>query len=247
MIPVAALLAPLILYAQPPGVPASPWSAGVFAAYDSQPYRGAGEEWRAYPFISYRGERFQWYGPSVRYALFQGEAWTLSVHAGVQFPPYEEDDSDALEGMGDRSTTVVGGLNLETRLRGPWELRLSLDGELFGAYDGLQASAALARSIGSPRAPLSGSLAAGVLAQDEKWTAYHVGVPEGKARTDRPAHHPDAGLHPFAAGRVLWRVRGDWTAMLMVRMEFLDDSWRDSPLVADDTRTTGLLTVGYSF
>lgn len=246
------LLLPLLLMTRVHGRPPesarpAPWSAGLFTMHDSQPYRGVGEEVRVFPFVSYRGERLRWYGPYLQYTFLKRSAWSLSAHAGVQFPAYEEDDSEMLNGLGDRSTTLIAGLDAELSLSRRWKGALSFDTEAFGAYAGVQATAAISRSFGSPRQPISGGIDAGVLAQNKEWTRYHVGVPEDKQRPDRPAYSPDASLHPFVSGRVLHRVRGNWSCMLMLRAEFLDDTWRDSPLVADEMRYTSLLTLSYSF
>jgi len=235
------------LRAQPPQQTPPPWSAGLFVSHDSQPYRGAGGDTRVLPFVSYRGERLQWFGPLLRYRLAHGRAGSLALHSRVQFAPYEEDDAPILEDLGDRSTTALGGFDAELQLNRAWSGVFSLEMEMFGAHDGVETSAALERRLGHPGMPLFGAIGGGIRFQDENWNQNSVGVPADKARPGRPAYDPGASTHPFVYARVLYRPAPRYTLQLFLRATFLDDTWTDSPLIGDEVRTGGFLTAGYSF
>lgn len=232
--------------ARPPQMP-PPWSAGIFVATDSQPYRGAGGQSRILPFLSYRSARLDWYGPFLRARVAEAGPLILQARGQWDFGAYEASDAPILEGLGNRRDTLLLGAGVETRFPGPWQLHLSLDRDVLGRHEGTEALAGLRRRIGSPRAPLSGSLSAGLRWQDRRWTEDRVGVPESKAREDRPAYDPGSSLHPFVGGLVLYRISPRWATTLGVRYEWLDDTWRDSPLVSDRGRLTSMLTLSASF
>lgn len=236
------------LIAQPPSAQKpSPWSAGIFVFTDSQPYEGSGRSVRAYPSVSYRGERLQWNGPLLQYDFLKHENWRLGAHTMIQFAPYQEDDAPVLEGMGDRSDTLLAGFDWAYNPLPAWTLLASLDAEVLGAYDGIQGTLGLRYSMGKPWDRVSGSLGAGLLFQDQNWTSYYVGVPLEKATPERPAHETSESFHPYVAAQVLVRIHGPWSWFTLVRTEFLDQTWRDSPLIADDYRLVAFTAINYSF
>lgn len=225
----------------------SPWSAGIFAAFDSQPYKGSGRSVRVYPSVSYRGDKLKWHGPLLQYSLIKEDTWNVSAHTLIQFAPYKENDASILVGMGDRSDTLLAGIDWTYRPL-PFLLVLaSLDAEAFGAYDGLQATLGLQHMIGRPWNRFSGSLGAGVLLQDQNWTQYFVGVPTDKATPSRPSHTPGDSFHPYISAQFLIRMTLNWSWFALSRVEFLDETWRDSPLIADDYRLVLYTALNYSF
>lgn len=233
---------------QPPGAERpSPWAAGIFVLSDSQPYKGAGRSVRILPSVTYRGERLQWNGPLVQYHLFKGDKSTFSVNGVVQFAPYEQDDAPILEGMGDRSTTFLAGVDWTYRPIPSLTILASLDAEVLGAYNGAQAIAGFRYSIGKPWQRVSGSLGAGLLLQDQKWTRYFVGVPLEKATPERPEYSPGDSLHYYTTAQLLIRIYGPWSLFTLARLEFLDETWRDSPLIADEYRLMVFSALNYSF
>jgi len=231
----------------PGGAPPPPWSVGLFAATDSQPYQDADGQARILPFISHRGRQVEWYGPFLRYRPFPLDPLGFRLRAQWDFGAYEEKDSPVLQGMGNRRDTLLLGLSVEHVLHGRWSAQLSADRDVLGRHDGAEAVLGLTRRFGSPFAPLSASLSAGLRYQDRKWTADRVGVPAAKAREDRPAYEPGSSLHPYLGTMLLYRFREHWLASAGLRYEWLDDSWRDSPLVADRGRLTSIWTLSRSF
>lgn len=214
---------------------------------DSQPYAGASRAVRVYPSVNYRGERLQWNGPLLQYDFLIQENWRLGIHSVLQFSPYDETDAPILKGMGDRSDTVLAGIDWRYDPFPGWSVLSSLDAEIFGAYDGFQATFGIRRMLGKPWQRVSGSLGAGVLVQDQNWTRYFVGVPMAKATNDRPAYAPSESFHPYIAGQLLVQVYKNWSWFTLVRTEFLDETWRDSPLIADDYRLMAFTALNYSF
>jgi outer membrane protein len=240
------------LSAQPPaGVRPSPWSVGVIAITDSQPYADAGGIVRVFPSVVYQGERLQVLGPLVRYQLYRNEWVSFSAIAAVEFSPYEEEDSPILNGLDEPDPTLIAGissrLSLSKLTRIPLSLVFSAEGDVLGEHNGLQATAGASYRLGTPRQPLSGAIGFGVLLQDENWTNYFVGVPLAKQTEERPAYDASSSVNPYLALRMMYRMNRNWSLMGLARLEWLDDSWSESPLVSDDTRTVTFVGLNYTF
>lgn len=243
----SATLTVFSLQAQPPEGPFRPWSAGGFVMTDSQPYRGADGNVRVLPFVSYQGRSVDWYGPFLRYRHAFGGNWTLSLRGSLDFGAYDEDDADILSGLGDRENTFLLGAGVEKRTGAAWSVSLHVDRDILGGHDGTEVVAGISRRIGHPRAPFSASVGGGMRFQDDRWTRDRVGVPEDKAREDRPAYAPGSSLHPYLSTMVLYRISDRWITTLGLRYEWLDDTWRDSPLVSAEGRLTSMFTLSRSF
>ncbi len=242
------LLLPHAFAQQPAGRPTPrPWSAGVFAFTDSQPYRGASGQTRVFPFISYRSERLQWFGPFLRVKAAEFGGWSLTARARADFGAYKEDDAEILQGLGDRKDTLLLGLGLRRSLLPGLDLSLHADREALGRHDGWESEIALSHPIGSPRDRLSGSLNFGLRHQDRAWTMDRTGVPEEKAREGRPAYQPGHSLHPFVGGQTLYKITDRWVATGILSVDRLDDAWTDSPLIQDTWTLRTVLTVAYTF
>lgn len=243
------ILLPLrVTLAQPPGASLPPpWSAGLFAVTDSQPYRGADGQARVLPFLSYRSRQVEWYGPFFRYRPFPQDPLGFRLRAQLDFGAYDESDAPILEGLGNRRDTLLLGAGVEKTLFPGWSAQLSVDRDVLGRHEGTEAVLGLTRRFGSPFAPFMASVSTGLRFQDRKWTADRVGVPADRAREDRPAYAPGESIHPYISSMVLYRIRENWQASVGLRYEWLDDSWRDSPLVSDRGRLSSMWTLSYSF
>ena len=229
----------------------SPWSVGVIVLTDSQPYTNADGIVRVFPSVVYRGEKLQVLGPLVRYKFYKNDWVTLNANAAVQFTPYEEGDSDILNGLDEPDPTLIGGVSARVSLRQldlpMLSLTFTAEGDLLGEHNGLQATAGAEYTFGKPWLPLSGGLGAGVLVQDENWTDYFVGVPVSKQTEDRAAYDASSSVNPYLTFRLMFRVTPSWSLMGIARLELLDPSYTDSPLVSDDTRTTTFVGLNYTF
>jgi len=234
--------------AQPPGgAPPPPWSAGLFAVTDSQPYQGADGQSRVLPFVSYRGRQVEWYGPFLRYRPFPGDPLGFRLRAQWDFGAFEEKDAPILKGLGDRRDTLLLGMSVEREISRHWSAQLSVDRDALGRHEGTEAVLGVNRRFGSPFAPFLSTLSAGLRYQDSKWTDERVGVPAAKATPGRPSYEADSSLHPYISAMVLYRFTERWQASVGLRYEWLDTSWRDSPLVSDRARLSSIWTLSYSF
>jgi outer membrane protein len=96
--------------------------AGVVA--QTSPYRGA-DSVRVLPIpaVTYIGERVQILGLVAQAGLVNWSNVRLAATARYRMGAYDEEDSDWLEGMGDRKDSLFGGLALQAPLA--WGVRMS--------------------------------------------------------------------------------------------------------------------------
>ena len=96
--------------------------AGVVA--QTSPYRGA-DSVRVLPIpaVTYIGERVQILGLVAQAGLVNWSRMRLAATARYRMGAYDEDDSEWLEGMGDRKDSLFGGLALQAPLA--WGVRMS--------------------------------------------------------------------------------------------------------------------------
>jgi len=251
--------APSTLYAQPqggpqggpPGGPPSPWSIGVLFTIDTQPYKNVSSKGRVLPSVSYRGERLSINGPLIQYRLFEADRLRVNVNAAYQFAPYEADDGRIFDGMDSPSGTMIAGFDMRYSLADilspRWSLVFTAESDTLGEHNGHQISAGAAYALGSPRSKLSGGLGFGLLYQDANWTNYFVKVPDNKAIEGRPAYSGSTSLNPYVSLRGMYIINRHWSILGIARLDVLDDSWTDSPLVEDSTRAQVFTALNYTF
>ena len=246
-----SFIAASFVLAQPSGIRPSPWSAGVFVMTDSQPYKDASGIVRVLPSVVYRGERLKVQGPLVQYLLYKNDWLELNGNAAFQFAPYEEDDSFVLIGLEEPDPTLLAGLDARIKLTdlfGPkWSVVITAEGDVLGEHSGTQLTAGISYALGHPRAPISGGIGAGVLFQDSNWVDYFVGVLVDKATETRPAYEGASAVNPYISLRGMWRFNRHWSVLGIARLDFIDEEWTDSPIIADDTRTQIFAALNYTF
>lgn len=219
---------------------------GVGAIAQSSPYRGADSaRVQAIPAITYVGERVQVLGPYAQAGVASWKGMRLAATARYRLGAYEEDDSDFLEGMGDRKDSLFCGLALQGKL--PAGIRASagyehdvLDrvGGGFGRL-GVRRGWQLGRFSVAPQVVvnwLSAELA-----------GHEYGVTAAEARAERAAYRPgdavnlELGLGLSAEWAEAWRVIANGS------VEFLANELRESPLVDGQAVFHGFAAVNYTF
>jgi MipA family protein len=219
---------------------------GVGAIVQSSPYRGADSvRVQAIPAITYIGERIQVLGPFAQAGLVHWPRMRLAVTARYRLGAYDEEDSDYLEGMGDRKDSLFGGLALQAPLA--WGMRVSagyehdvLDrvGGGFGRL-GVRRGFQLGRFSIAPSAAVNGLTA--------ELARHEYGVRAAEAREDRAEYRPDGAVNMELGFGMAVEWREAWRVILNAGVEFLAKELRDSPLVDDGHVFHGFFAVNYTF
>ena len=217
---------------------------GVIAR--SSPYRDSTRNVsQGIPAVTYVGERLQWFGPTLRYGIYGSGKVRLAAAAEYRIGVYEESDSAFLSGLGDRESTMLGGLGLQAELGNGFELEVLYQHDVLDRIGGGMANVRLSRGIPWGTAVFSPQIAYNWLGSD--MSNHDFGVPESAATPARPAYRLGSTTS-FEAGLGLFvELSEDWRIIVNVAAERLDDRVVDSPIVDDDTVIKGFAVVTYIF
>lgn len=218
--------------------------AGVIG--QGSPYAGSDTEvLQAIPAITYNGERLQWLGPNLQYSLAGSGAWRLAASAAYRIGAYEEDDSPALAGLGDRDSTVMAGLGL--RYEAPMGLNLVLryEHDVLDRIGGGTASARVSKSYQAGWLRIAPEVRVNWLSAAV--ANYDFGVPPGAATITRPAYDTGSAVgYELGFGSFI-ELSESWRIIMNIGVEFLPDNITDSPIVDDDQVVKGFAAITYVF
>ena len=212
----------------------------------SSPYRDYhGNISKVIPAIAYNGERLQIFGPNFQFGLSGTGKLRLAAVGRYRIGVYEEDDSDYLEGMGDRDDTLMAGLALQAELPFGFDFALSYQHDMLDNIGGGEARAALDKSLQVGAFRISPEMGLNWLADD--LASHDFGVPADKARSGRPAYDPEASFSFEVGLGLMYELTTDWLVIMNVAAEFFSDEITDSPIVDDDYVLKGFFAINYVF
>lgn len=220
--------------------------AGPGLIVRSSPYRDAGSGTvLPIPAITYTGNRLQIFGPRARFGLI--EAGPLQLAAAAQYRPgaYKEDDSDFLDGMGNRDATLTAGAEMKAALPAGTDLTLNFMHDALNRIGGSEASLFLDRSfeLGSVRLTPK----AGVNWTSSRMANHDYGVPASKALPGRPAYDTGDVFSLETGISALAELTENWWISAGLAVELLSDDVKDSPVVEDACLFKGFFAAQYVF
>jgi len=219
---------------------------GIGVIGRSSPYIGSDSTvLNPIPAITYNGKRLQWLGPNVQYGIVGTGRWRLAASASFRIGVYEEDDSIALAGMGDRDSTLMAGLGFRYELPGGVNLAMSYEHDVLNKIGGGNATARLSRSFQAGWLRLVPQLQVNWLS--EELANYDFGVAARQATLNRPVYNTDSAISYEAGIGSFIELTEAWRIVFNVSAEFLPDRITDSPIVDDDHVIKGFAAVTYVF
>jgi outer membrane protein len=218
--------------------------AGVIGR--SSPYVGSDTNvLRPIPAITYNGERLQWLGPNVQYGFAGAGRWRLAASASYRIGVYEEDDSPALAGLGDRDGTLMAGLGFRYEAPGGVNLSLRYEHDVLDQIGGGAASARASKSFQAGRFRMTPQLQANWLSAT--LANYDFGVSADAITATRPEYDTGSAIsYEIGLGSFV-ELTENWRIILNISAEFLPDEIADSPIVADDLVVKGFAAITYVF
>ncbi len=218
--------------------------AGVIAR--SSPYVGSDTTvLQPIPAITYNGERLQWLGPNVQYGFLGTGRWRLAGSASYRIGTYEEDDSPALSGMGDRESTLMAGLAFRLELPVGIKMLLRYEYDVLDRIGGGATTARLSKGFQAGWLRVAPQLQVNLLSAD--LTNHDFGVPPSAATPTRPAYNTGSSISYEAGFTSLIELTEDWRVILSLSAEFLPDEITASPIVAEDRVIKGFAAITYVF
>ena len=219
---------------------------GAGIIFRSSPYRDYnGAVSQVIPAITYNGDRLQIFGPKVVFGLAGTGKLRLAASGRYRIGVYDEDDSDFLQGMGDREDTFMAGLAIEANLPGGIDLSASYEHDVLDRIGG-----------GEARLEFGKSLQLGVFrffpAIAFNWTSselsnHDFGVSDSQATAERPAYYLDDIYSAEAGLGVFIEVTRDWLIIMNVAVESLSNEVTASPIVSEDYVVKGFTAINYVF
>jgi outer membrane protein len=197
------------------------------------------------PAITYNGERLQWLGPNVQYGLLGTGRWRLAASASYRIGVYEEDDSPALAGLGDRDGTLMAGLGLRFETPGGANLSLRYEHDVLDRIGGGAATLRVSKGFQAGAFRFVPQVQVNWLSAE--LTNYDFGVPPTAATLARPAYNTGSSVSYEAGFSSFVELTEEWRIVLSLSTEFLPDEITDSPIVTDDRVTKGFAAITYVF
>jgi outer membrane protein len=218
--------------------------AGVIAR--SSPYVGSDTTvLQAIPAVTYNGERLQWLGPNLQYGFLGSGRWRLAASASYRIGAYEEKDSPALSGLGDRDSTLMAGLAFRLEIPGGVNMLLRYEQDVLNRIGGGAATARLSKGFQAGPLRISPQLQMNLLGAG--LTNHDFGVPAAAATPTRPATDIGSSVSYEAGFNSLIELTENWRIVLSLSAEFLPDEVVASPIVADDRVIKGFAALTWVF
>jgi outer membrane protein len=219
---------------------------GVGVIFRSSPYRDYnGTVSQVIPAITYNGDRLQIFGPKVVLGLAGSGKLRLAAIGRYRIGVYDEEDSDFLQGMGDREDTFMAGLAIQAELPGGLDMSASYEHDVLHRIGG-----------GEARLEFGKSLQAGIFrffpAIAFNWTSselsnHDFGVSDNQATAERPAYYLDDVYSVEAGLGFFIEITRDWLVIMNVAAESLSNDVNASPIVSEDYVIKGFAAVNYVF
>lgn len=219
---------------------------GAGAIVQSSPYRGADSaRAQAIPAITYVGERVQVLGPYGQAGLANFGQARLAATGRYRMGAYEEDDSEYLEGMGDRRGSLFAGLAFQAPLA--WGVRASAgyEHDVLDRVGGGYGRLGLRRNFQVGRWSIAPGV--GVNWLTAELARHEFGVERDEAREGRAEYRPGDAINFEPGLGISAEWFGAWRLVANGSVEFLAKDLRDSPLVDESAVFHGFFAVNYTF
>ena len=217
---------------------------GVGPYIQSQPYRDADPVVVPTPVVFFDNRLFYVRWTRVGMYVYGGDNWGVSLTAQPRPYGYEADDADILQGMEERKNSWEAGF----AIGGKNELgfaELTWFNDILGHSNGSLARLELGKVISSGRWTLVPSLY--LIGFSGRFNDYYYGVEPDEATAVRPAYSAKAGINLALQSFLMVDLSESWHLQANLRLDYLDDTISDSPIVEDDWMVSGMLAIAYSF
>ena len=221
------------------------FSFGLGATVSSNPYVGDDDtSVLGVPILRYQGDGWRIGTDGAALDLYTGTPFEAEAILLPRFSALDDPDSDELDGI-DREITLDGGLSVTYALGPQTEVSALVLQELTGEHDGQEIDLSVSTGLALGAVPLS--LTGGMSWKSDDLGSYLFGVERDEATADRPEYELDGSVTPYLSLSSGYPLSGAATLVGSVKVEFLPDEVTDSPIVEDDTVTSGFVGVQLSF
>ncbi len=188
---------------------------GIGVIARSSPYLGySGAVSKVIPAVTYIGERLQIYGPKIQFGIIGSGKLRLAATGRYRIGAYDEDDSEFLKGMGDRSDTLMAGLIVQAVLPGGFEMSASYEHDVLDRIGGGEARIAFDKSLQFGVFRFAPEVAVNWISS--QLSNYDYGVSESQATNERPAYTVGDTYNVEAGVSMFIEITRDWLFFMNV-------------------------------
>lgn len=244
---------PAAALAQGADPPASRWAFGLGAAAIESPYAGEGDRIRAFPLISYEGERVFFRGISAGVHLLDSGGFRLDAVLSARLDGFDIDD------LG-RTELLANGLDpnllsdrddgLDAGVRASYRAgfgMISLEGthDVTSASEGYEFELDYRYTWQVGQTALTALTGATWMSADT--AGYYYGTLDEEVARGVAAYAPGSAVIP-RVGVQLAHSLGDsrWQVLGAIDYQFLPDELQDSPLLEPDSEGMARVMIGLS-
>jgi outer membrane protein len=218
--------------------------AGIIAR--SSPYRDySGAVYQVIPAITYNGDRLQIVGPKIQLGLAGSGKLRLAATGRYRIGVYDEDDSEFLQGMGDRQDTFMAGLAIQAELPGGVDVSANYEFDLLDRIGGSEARLEFSKTIQLGMFRFSPAIA--VNWTGSKLSNHDYGVAASQSTVVRPAYYLDDVYSAEAGAGIFIEITRDWLVIINLAAEMLSNDVTASPIVSEDHVIKGFSAINYVF
>ena len=197
------------------------------------------------PAITYIGDRLQVFGPQFQYGIAGSGKLRLALAGQYRIGVYKEEDSPVLMGLGDRESTLLGGLVIQAELPGDIDLEVGYKQDVLDRIGGGTASLSISKGLQFGISRITPKLGINYLSADI--SNYDFGVPISRATATRLAYELDSTVSIEAGIDLFIEITREWLLLVNVNVEKLGDEIADSPIVDQDSIVKGFAAINYVF
>lgn len=249
----ASGLLPAVVLAQTPPPPAEKWAVGVGAAGIESAYAGEDTRVRAFPLVSYEGERLFLRGISGGVHLVDSGPFLLDAVFSARLDGFD------IEDLG-RNELLANGVNrdllsdrddqLDAGLRATFRSPLgsvAIEGlhDVTGTSEGYEIKLDYRYRWQLPSTTLTASAGGSWLSAD--LAGYYYGTLDEEVERGVTAYDPGSAFVPRVGFSAMYTLgQSKWQLLGGIDYQFLPDELTDSPLVERDTDGTARVMIGVS-
>lgn len=220
------------------------WSIGIGAFSSPRPYVGAENSQIVAPLIEVTYKKLYVQGIQAGYHFFNTGKFSLDARAGIVFNGLDPEDSDFLEGMNKRRSTIEGGFVFDWK-PGKYRLSTAAYTDLLGRSYGQQASTDFSRTWTFNRYQWGFTPSIGVVWQSSNFIDYYYGVTPEEARPGRPPFQGHSVINFRSSLLGFFFVNLRLRVVGLIRIQRLDNEILDSPIVDQQRGIFGLVGITY--
>jgi outer membrane protein len=198
------------------------------------------------PLIELSYKKIYVQGIQAGYRFSESERFSFHARASVVFSGLDPDDSEFLDGMTKRKSTLEGGFVFDWK-PGRYRVSTGIFTDLLGRSHGQQATADFARAWTFHRYRWGITPSIGLVWQSSSYVDYYYGVRPEEARPARPAFQGHSVVNLRSSVFGFLRLNARTQLVGLIRVQRLDNEIYESPIVDRRRGFFALAGVTYRF